>query len=170
MKRYRLFGVICGLTYLIFLGGVYAQEKYPNRRIELVVPFAPGGHADILARIYNEDLARALKVPITIVNRGGGAGIEGTSYVIRAKKDGYTLLAAPGTPLVIMPNISNEVTYDPLKDLIPLGYFASVPNVFVVKSDSPFKTLDELIEYARKNPGKLKNGVGGIGTEAYFNL
>jgi tripartite-type tricarboxylate transporter receptor subunit TctC len=111
-----------------------------------------------------------LKVPVAVVNRAGGAGIQGTAYVIKSKKDGYTLLAAASTALVIMPVISKEVTYDPLKDLVPIGRIASSPGVIAVKADAPFQSLDELLEYARKNPGKLKVGSGGIGNESYFNM
>ncbi len=171
MKGYRFCGLVCGLTFLAFLGGTQAQEKYPNRPIEVVVPFGPGGSADIGARVYCEQLAKELKVPVTVVNRAGGTGIQGSTYVKKARQDGYTLLGTTYTALTITPVLSEEVTYDPLKDFIPLGHFASTPNVFDVKSDSPFQTLSELVEYARKNPGKLKSGCGGgIGTEGYFNL
>ena len=169
MRKGQIFALICSFVLLYFSGVCQAQEKYPNRPIELVIPFGPGGGSDLSVRIYSEELARTIKVPITVVNRPGGSGIQGTSYVTRAKKDGYTLLATPGNTIVIMPIISNEVTYDPLMDLIPLGYFGSVPPVFSVKSDSPFKSFEELIEYARKNPGKLKNALGGLGTQSYFN-
>jgi tripartite-type tricarboxylate transporter receptor subunit TctC len=90
--------------------------------------------------------------------------------VIKSKKDGYTLLGSTDTPLMVMPVISKEVTYDPLKDVIPLGHIGYAPAVFAVKGDSPFKTLAELVEYAHKNPGKLKNASAGIGTESFFNL
>jgi tripartite-type tricarboxylate transporter receptor subunit TctC len=109
-------------------------------------------------------------VRVNVVNRAGGSGIQGITYVINADKDGYTLLHTPGTPITIMPAISSEVTYNPLKDLIPLGHFASVPSLFAVRSDSPFKTLADLIDYARKNPNKLNNASAGIGNESYFNL
>ncbi len=113
MKASRIVWLICGIICLVYAWGALAQEKYPNRPIELVVPMAPGGNADVIARIYSEELARIFKVPVNVVNRGGGAAIQGTTYVINAKKDGYTLLAAPGTPITIMPTISSEVTYDP---------------------------------------------------------
>lgn len=161
---------VCGLVLFVFLGVPEAQEKYPNRLIEFVVQSAPGGSADVAARLYSDDLAKVLKVPITAVNRAGGAGIQGVTYVTRAKKDGYTLLQGSGTSIIILPLTSKEATYDPLKDLVPLGHFVSVPTVIGVRSDSPFKTLAELIEFARKNPEKLKNSTGGIGTFSYFNL
>ncbi len=170
MKGWRIFWLMCGLISITVVGVCLAQEKYPTRQIEMVVPFAAGGSADVAARAYGDDLSKALKVPVTIVNRAGGTGIQGVTYVVKGKKDGYTLLGTTGTPLIIMPVISKEVTYDPLKDLIPIGYLGFAPSVFAVRSDSPFKTLKELIEYARQNPGKLKNGAGGIGTESNFNL
>ena len=170
MKRSISLGLLFGIVFVGFFGGVQAQETYPVRAIELVVPFGPGGSADVSARAYSDNLAKLLKVPITVVNRAGGTGIQGTAYVIKSKKDGYTLLAATDTPLVVMPVISKEVTYDPLKDVIPIGHLGYAPAVFAVKSDSPFKTLAELVEHARKNPGKIKNATSGIGTESFFNL
>jgi tripartite-type tricarboxylate transporter receptor subunit TctC len=164
------FGLVLGLSLFAFLGGVEAQEKYPGRPIELVVPFGPGGTADLAARAYSDDLSKLLKVPVNVVNRAGGTGIQGTSYVINGKKDGYTLLGTTDTPLKVMPIISKEVTYDPLQAVIPIGHLGYAPSVFAVKSDSPFKTLAELIDYARKNPGKLKNAASGFGTESFFNL
>ena len=172
MKRFPSFsfGLVLGVALFAFLDGVQAQEKYPGRPIELVVPFGPGGTADLAARAYSDDLAKLLKVPITVVNRAGGTGIQGTSYVINGKKDGYTLLGTTDTPLKVMPVISKEVNYDPLKAVIPIGHLGYAPSVFAVKSDSPFKTLAELIDFARKNPGKLKNAASGFGTESFFNL
>ncbi len=170
MQKSRFFGLVLGMICLGYLGGVEAQETYPTRAIELVVPFGPGGAASVTARAYSDNLAKMLKVPITVVNRAGGTGIQGTAYVIKSKKDGYTLLAATDTPLMVMPIISKEVTYDALKDLIPIGHIGYAPAVFAVKSDSPFKTLAELTEFARKNPGKLKNASSGIGTESFFDL
>jgi tripartite-type tricarboxylate transporter receptor subunit TctC len=170
MKGWKIVWLMSGIILFTFYGLCLAQEKYPSRPIELVVPFAPGGSADVAARAYADDLSKALKVSIYVVNRAGGTGIQGVTYVVRGKKDGYTLLGTTGTPLIIMPNISKEVTYDPLKDLIPIGRLGSAPSVFAVRPDSPFKTLKELIEYARQNPGKLKNGAGGVGTESNFNL
>lgn len=166
-----MFYSVFGLILFAFVMEAASQEKYPNRPIELVIPFAAGGVADVAARIYSDDLSRALNVQVMVVARGGGAGIEGTTYVARAKKDGYTLLHAGGTPMVITPIMNKEATYDPLKDFVPLGYFCNYPGAFTVRSDSPFQTLNELIEYARKNPGKLKNACGGgLGSLGYFNI
>jgi tripartite-type tricarboxylate transporter receptor subunit TctC len=171
MRHLSFWLTFCWAFLLIATGGVRGEDKYPNRPIELVVPFAAGGGtSDLTARAYSDNLAKLLKVPVTVVNRGGGTGIQGVNYVIKGKKDGYTLLATTDTPLVVMPVISKEVTYDSLKDLIPIGHFAYAASIFAVRSDSPFRTLAELIDYARKNPGKLKNATSGLGTEANINL
>jgi tripartite-type tricarboxylate transporter receptor subunit TctC len=170
MKRDRLYWIVCGLTFLFFLCGVQAQEKYPNRTIELVVPFAPGGTTDLTARIYTETLAQTLKTPVTINNKPGGGGITGILYVTRAKKDGYTLLNAAGAQMSIVPIITREATFDTLRDFIPLGHFGYVPSVFVVRPDSPITSFRGLVEYARKSPGQLRNAVGGFGTGSYCNL
>ena len=170
MKRFISFGLVFGLVFFVFFAGAQAQDKYPSRAIELVVPFDTGGSADVTARTYSDNLAKLLNVPVTVVNRAGGTGIQGTTYVIKSKKDGYTLLASTDTPLMVMPVISKEVTYDPLKDVIPIGHIGYAPAVIAVRNDSPFKTLAELVEFARKNPGKLKNSSSGIGTESFFNL
>ncbi len=171
MKRYQFWGLICGLICLAFLGQALAQGKYPNRPIEMVVPFAPGGSTDIITRCYIDDLSKELKVTINAVNRGGSAGLLGSTYVSRAKKDGYTLLQASQSSNVMAPLVSSDaIDFDPIKDFIPLARFAAVPSVVTVRSDSPFKTLGELIEYVRKNPGKLKNASAGIGSASHFNL
>jgi tripartite-type tricarboxylate transporter receptor subunit TctC len=170
MKRIRIFSIVSALIVFVLFGVALAQEKYPTRAIEMVVHAAPGGTADVAARSYSDTLSKFLGVPVNVVNRAGGTGIQGTTYVVNGKKDGYTILAATDSPLIVMPVISKEVTYDPLKDLIPIGYFGYTPSLLAVRSDSPFKTLAELIDYARKNPGKLKNSSSGIGAEAYLNL
>jgi tripartite-type tricarboxylate transporter receptor subunit TctC len=170
MKKYRSFGWVVLILLLVSFGAAQAQEKYPNRPIELVVPMAPGGFADIGTRVFSEELSKILKTPIAVVNRAGGTGVPATMYVIRSAKDGYTLLLGASSTHVIAPIINKEATFDTLRDFIPLGYFGAVPCAFAVRADSPIKTLNDLIESARKNPGKLKNGAGGMGTESQFDL
>ncbi len=170
MKRCGSLSALFALILFAVFGIASAEDKYPARPIELVVPFAPGGTGDLTARSYSDELARTLKVPITVVNRAGGSGIQGTKYVISGKKDGYRLLAATDTPLVLVPVVNKEATYDPLKDVVPIGYFGYSPLIFAVKSDSPFKTLAELVDYARKNPGRMKTAITGFGTEGHFNV
>ncbi len=168
MKDWRIVSLVCGIICLVCLGGANAQEKYPSRQIELVIPHAPGGSPDIIARVYSDKLAQILKVPVTVVNRAGGGGIQGTTYVALAKKDGYTLLGTTTGTFMITPLTNVEAKYS-LKDFITLSQIAFATTVISVRSDSPIKTFGNLIEYARKNPGKLKDGqVHGV--ESHFNL
>lgn len=108
--------LICGFTCLGLLNNAQAQGKYPNQPIQLVVPFTPGGTNDLAARMYTEKLAQTLKVPVIVVNRGAGGGIQGTLFVARAKKDGYTLVATTDANMLIPPITTKEATFDPLKD------------------------------------------------------
>ena len=171
MKTRFLLGVICLLILFPWLATGQAQEKFPSRPIELVIPFDPGGSSDISARIYTDELGRVLKTNITPVNRPGGAAMQGAAYVVRSKKDGYTLLAGSGAALVNGPVLKKkECPYDPLRDLAPLGNFVYTSTVFAVRGDSPFKTLEELKEFALKNPGKIKAGIAGVGNDSHCNL
>ena len=170
MKGWRCFWLIAAIGLLIYPAGVQAEEKFPSRPIELVVPMGPGGATDIAARCYSEELARELKVSVSVVNRAGGTGIQGTTYVTKSRKDGYTLLASHAAPITTMPIINKKaVPYNAMTDLLPLGQFGYVPSLIVVRSESPFKTLKDLVEYARKNPDKLRSAQGGIGTASHFN-
>jgi tripartite-type tricarboxylate transporter receptor subunit TctC len=170
MEKDRALALLSALLVVLSFTAVQGQEKYPTRPIELVVPMAPGGFADIGTRVFSDELSKILKTPIAVVNRAGGTGVPATMYVIRSAKDGYTLLLGASSTHVIAPIINKEATFDTLKDFIPIGYFGAVPCAFAVRADSPIKTLSDLIETARKSPGKLKNGAGGMGTESQFDL
>ncbi len=139
----------------------------PSNLLFLLVPGGPRTWVRGRTAIFLRSTSRSL---FQRSNRPGGTGIQGTTYVIKSKKDGYTLLGSTDTPLMIMPVISKEVTYDPIKDVVPIGYFGYAPAIFAVRADSPFKTLAELIEFVRKNPGRIKNASAGVGAESQFNL
>ena len=126
MKGCRLFWLFCGFTFLSFLGNAQGEEKFPNRPIELVIPYTPGGQSDVITRVFTPKLSKLLNVPITLVNRGGAGGLKGVTYVARAKKDGYVLLSGSQGPCVAMPLMSPEATVDPLKELLPLGLSSGV--------------------------------------------
>ena len=169
-KRY-FWGLVLGVTFFVLCSSIgLAQEKYPRRTVEVVVPYSAGGTTTILARIYCDELTRQFKSPFAVVNRPGGGGIVGASFVARAKPDGYTLLQGMGDTHTLGPITNSDVKYDPLKDFAPLALFATMPVVFAVQSSSPLKTFAELIDYAKKNPGKLRMGTTGIGGEAHLNV
>lgn len=156
---------ILGAASLLALPHLAHASDYPKMPISVVTPLAAGDAADRAARLMGQELASLLGTAVTVVNRPGAGGSLGTQSVIRAPKDGYTLLYAQNSPLtirrVIEPDAAN---YDPLKDLIPLGLTTRSPSVLVVHKDAPFKTLKEMVEHAGKNPRGVQIGNAGPGS------
>jgi tripartite-type tricarboxylate transporter receptor subunit TctC len=150
--------------------GVRAQN-YPDRAINLVIPYTPGDAADIAGRTMSEELAKLLKVPVVPMNKPGGSATIGTDSVAKAKKDGYTILFTTNAALISARIINPEnVPYDPFKDLTVLGLATRTPVMLAVRSDAPYKNFRELIDYAKKNPGKVRVGTVGVGSVGHFTL
>ena len=149
---------------------VYAQ-KYPDRTIQLVVPYVAGSTGDITARMLVEEMEKILGTRIICLNKPGASATLGTDVVVRAKKDGYTLLYAGASALIYAP-ISNpeSVHYDPFKDVEPLGFHYFFPQTITVRSDAPWKSFPELIDHAKKNPEKLRVSTIGVGSTPHFIL
>jgi tripartite-type tricarboxylate transporter receptor subunit TctC len=146
-------------------------QPYPNRPIQLVVPLPPGAQGDVSARILADDLAKNLGTQIIVVNKPGAALTLGTDAVVRSKKDGYTIVYTSSGALVYARVINPEaVPYDPAKDLEPLGVHLFYPLTATVQESSPWKTLPELVDYAKKNPGKLRVSTTGVGSTDHFNV
>ncbi|HEY7661745.1 MAG TPA: tripartite tricarboxylate transporter substrate binding protein [Xanthobacteraceae bacterium] len=144
-----------------------ARADYPERQITLVACFPAGGGTDIAARLINTQLGEALGKPVIVENRGGAGGSIGTAAVARAAPDGYTLLVC-SSAFVVNPSLYANVTYDPLKDFIPIMVIGASPNAFVVPAQSEIKTMPELIAKAKANPGKLNWTSPGAGTTPYL--
>src|SRR4030042_1352273 len=158
MKR-LIFDAMLSLTILgLALGANLVQaQPYPNRPIQLIIPNVPGSIMDINARVLSDELGKLLGTQIVVVTKPGGASIFGTDFVAKSKKDGYTLgyVSASG---LIYTRITHPETfpYDPDKDLEPLGLHLFVPLTAAVQASSPWQTFNELVDYARNNPGKLR--------------
>jgi tripartite-type tricarboxylate transporter receptor subunit TctC len=150
-------------------GFALAQSDYPNRQIEFIIPFAPGGPADTAARIIQPQLAANLGVPIVLVNKPGGGGALGADFVTRAKPDGYTVYATTNSTLTIITNTQPDITYK-LSDFMPIGSYMTELGVIVAHPGAGLKTLDEMVSYAKKNPGKLNYGSAGLGTVSFFTM
>ncbi len=160
--------VLCiALVCLVWAGAAHAQA-YPKGPVQLVIPFAPGGSTDILWRSISEHISKNLGGPISLVNKTGGGGIVGTSFVVNAKPDGYTLVSANSDPLNIAPLFTPDAPYNAEKDLTFIAKLAVFPFTIAVKADSPYKTLEDLVAFAKANPGKLKAGVAGAGTTPHM--
>lgn len=161
---------LLGLAVLV--APVFGQVKYPDpsRTIEMIIPFAPGGVTDISSRIFADGLSKVLKVPVAPVNKAGGGGTHGATLVTKGPKDGYSLLGNSISGMVLAPAVLPKVEFDTLKDFVPIAMSASTPQAIIVKPDSPYKTINDLVEAAKKNPGKLSYGSAGVGTDSHFNV
>ncbi|MDB5601983.1 MAG: hypothetical protein JWN71_4027 [Xanthobacteraceae bacterium] len=141
----------------------FGQGKYPDRPIRLIVPRSAGGPLDVVGRQW-ADRVRPLLGTVVIENVGGGGGTIGTAITARAKPDGYTLVLGSTSDLVLNPVIMPNLGYDPIKDFAPISIMASSVAAIVVHAGLPVKTLQELVAYAKANPGKLSYGSAGGGT------
>jgi len=145
-------------------------DTWPTKQIRLVVPFAPGGTTDILARQVGQQLTEVLGQPVVIDNRAGAGGNIGAAEVAKAAPDGYTLLmGTPGTQ-AINQFIYTKMPYDTEKDFAPVSFVARVPNVLVVYPGTGIKSVAELISYAKANPNKLSAASPGAGTTGHLSL
>jgi tripartite-type tricarboxylate transporter receptor subunit TctC len=145
-----------------------SAQVYPQRPIRMVVPFAPGGGADLVARSLAAPLAIRLGQPIIVDNRPGAGGALGADFVAKAPADGYTLLYTTPGPQFTNPFLMAKLPYDPVRDLVPVSEVAVVPSVLVVNKSIPATNLKELMQYARANPGKLTFASAGIGSSSHL--
>jgi len=154
MKKAFLLGFIFLLSEAFLFSQIFASEtpdKFPQKPIQIIVPYAPGGTTDLAVRALADIAKGALGQAIIVVNKGGGGGIVGMGEVARAKPDGYTIGAMPTGPATIAPHM-REMPFDSINDFRYLLQFSDYVSAMVVKSDAPWKTLKEFIEYCRKNP------------------
>ena len=150
------------LGSLLVVGGVHAQQSYPTKPIRLIVPFPPGGQTDVVARTLSLKLADAFGQPVVVDNRPGAAGSIGAELAVRAPSDGYTVIMvstsyAANAALYKLP-------YDPLNAVVPIVMVGEIANMVTVNPSGPFKSVKELIAYARANPGKINFASGGTGS------
>ena len=149
-------------TLALAAGSALAQE-YPHKPVRVVVPYVAGGNADIWARTLAQKLTEALKQGFVVENKPGANGGIGTDFVAKSAPDGYTLLAVASGPIVVNPVLYPKVPYDPVRDLAPVAQCALYQYVLVTRADAPYKTIGELLDAARANPGALAYGSTGIG-------
>ena len=144
------------------------REQYPVRPIRLLVPFAPGGGGDVVGRIVAQRLSEQLGKPLVIDNRGGAGGTLGVDMAAKAAPDGYTVLLGNVGPIALSPSLYAKLPYDPVRDFAPVTMIASFPNILVANTSLPFKSVQELVAYAKSRPGKLNFGSAGSGTSTHL--
>ena len=160
---------LAAVAVLAFAATAQAQEPYPSRPIKLIVPFTPGTGMDILARTLGPGLAERWKVAVVVENRPGASGNIGTEAVARSPADGYTALVTAST-LVMNLSLFKSIPYDPVKDFAPVALLAVGSLALVTHPSVPASNVQELIAYARGNPGKLNYGSPGNGTPHHLAM
>ena len=146
----------------------FAQDAYPSRPVMIINPWTAGGPAEAIIRPIAEKLTQRMGQTFVVDNRGGANGTIGATAVARAKADGYTLLFSHVGPIAISPSLPNKPPYDSVKDFAPITQISSGPTALVVRADFPAKTLADLTNYAKKNPGKVSYGSVGIGSTTHL--
>jgi tripartite-type tricarboxylate transporter receptor subunit TctC len=160
----RLFGVIA-----FALATSTIAQTWPAKPIKWIVPFAPGGTTDILARTIGEKLTVALAQPVIIENKPGAGGGVGADFTAKAPPDGYTIMGGTISTHAINASLYKSLPYDPVKDFVPITLIARVPNMLVVNPDIPAKNVAELITLLKANPGKYSFASSGNGTSQHLS-
>jgi len=142
---------------------VQAQDKYPGKPITWVCPYAAGGNADSRSRQVAKAMSAILGQPIIIDNKAGAGGNIGTEVIARAKPDGYTIGMGNFAPLAVNHALFKKLNFDPANDVVPIGLIEKGPLILMVRNDSPYKSVKDIVAAAKANPGKLSYASGGIG-------
>lgn len=167
----NLFKQFVALAFLSVMAfGSASAQTFPERTVRIVVPYPPGGFNDTLARVSAEKLTKMWNQPVVVENKPGGNTTVGNSFVAKSAPDGYTILITP-LPFSALPGLYGaQLPYDALKDFTPLVWAGSTQNALVVRNELPVNTVQELLEYAKKNPEKLNYGSTGSGSSNHLSM
>lgn len=160
--------IAAALWFGLGIAAPASAQVWPTQPVNIVVPYPPGGDTDILARKLAEKLSQTWKQPVVVENKPGTAEIVGTMHVVNAKPDGYTLLMASQVALETNPFLFSKLAYDPVTDLTPITRMTEGPFLYVVRKESQFQTIQELVASAKENPEKVSYGSGGMGGIAHL--
>ncbi len=166
--KYLASALSLALTAAVAMGGASAQTTYPDRPVKIVVPFAPAGPTDVIARIVADKLSISLGKQFYVENRAGAGGNTGTGAVATSPADGYTLIVV-STGFVVNPNLFAKVPYDPIKDFAPITNIAVSPNVMSVHPSVPAKDIKEFVALVKANPGKYSFSAPGVGSTPHLS-
>ncbi len=173
MRRREILGVAGGALAAAVVGTAgqaHAQAaSWPDKPVKVILPYAPGGATDLIARPWAEKLSQEFKQQFVIENRGGAGGMIGTEAVSKATPDGYTFLFTPGATLAVLPTL-RKTAYDPVASFMPVGRVGDLVCGFTVHPSLGVKTFKEFVDYAKKNPGKISFGSAGLGTATHLRI
>lgn len=155
------------LSLIFLIGNVFAQG-YPNKPVRLIVTYPPGGSSDLMSRVYGAKLSELWSQPVIVESKPGAAGSIGMDFAAKQPGDGYTFVVGNLQPVAVNPLLS-QVPYSIQKDFVAVSQISQGPNVLVVQADSPFKSLADVIAYAKANPGKLNYGTSGPGSVSHLS-
>jgi len=165
----RNFGVgLLAAAFCTLISAIACAQDFPRRAITIVLPYSAGGVTDQMTRLVAAKVAENVGQPVVIENRPGGGGQVAAGFVKQAAPDGYTLLVGDIGTHAINVSLYSKLTYDPLKDFVPVIELVEIPHVLVVPLDRPFKTMADLVAWARTNPGALTYGSVGVGSGAHL--
>jgi tripartite-type tricarboxylate transporter receptor subunit TctC len=171
MTRFFSFLLLLMLGFCMLVPATCLAAGYPDRPIQVILPHPAGSVADITLRMAGDEMDKILGQRIIVQNKPGAGTVLGADAAVRSKRDGYTLFYGGASPTIYAPITNPEVVhYDPAKDLEPLGFHFFLPTVVGVRADAPWKTITEFIDYARKNPGKIRMTSIGVGSSTHFAI
>ncbi len=162
-----IFALLVHLIIICVFGMVHGAEQFPTKPVRLICPQGPGSANDLVCRMLQDPLSKALGAPVVVENKVGGGGAIAGDYVAKSKPDGYSLYSAAAASMVIIPILTP--TYK-VEDFTLICKVGGSPMLLSVKADSPFKTFEDMLDYAKKNPGKLTYGSAGHGSLTYFAM
>jgi len=166
MKTTR--AILIGLAGALLSASVLAQS-FPTRPVRLIVAYGTGGVSDIMGRVLAQKMTETLGQPMVVENRAGAGGMIGTDFVAKSPPDGYVVVLSSPTQMAIVPNLNKSTPYDPIKDFTPIGGIAMTPNILSANVSLPFRSLKDLVDYARANPNKLTFGSSGPGSVGHLS-
>jgi len=170
MRRREFLGTAAAVIASGFATKASAQAaSWPDKPVKLILPYAPGGATDLIARPWADVLSKAFGQQFVIENRGGAGGMIGTEAAAKSPADGYTLLLTPNATLSVLPSM-RQTPYDPIKSFAPVARVGDLVCGFVIHPSTGIKTMKDLIDYAKKNPGKLIYGSAGLGTATHLRI
>jgi tripartite-type tricarboxylate transporter receptor subunit TctC len=168
MRRFQWVNAFLALVACLGAVSVQAQTSWPQKPIRIVVPFAPGGNTDSIARVIAERFTQSLGQAVVVDNKVGAGGTIAAEFVAKAPADGYTLMMAAMPVMAVLPVI-NKTNFDPLRDFVPISNVGSNPFVMGIHKSVPANNLPEFVAYMRKNPGKFNYASGGSGSVSHLS-